>query len=119
MRHLSVRRVAFLFHIKRKDMDTNDIIQPMTGKKVYYNIGHDDLVDFANLIIKKTKEEDSRLRKEEAASEFYTRAEVKDLLHVCDSTLTKWAARKYLVPVRVGGKTMFRKTDVRKILDKR
>ena len=76
-------------------MDTNDIIQPMTGKKVYYNIGHDDLVDFANLIIKKTKEEDSRLRKEEAASEFYTRAEVKDLLHVCDST------------------------DVRKILDKR
>ena len=26
-------------------MDTNDIIQPMTGKKVYYNIGHDDLVD--------------------------------------------------------------------------
>ena len=86
---------------------------------LHYNIGHDDLVDFANLIIKKTKEEDSRLRKEEAASEFYTRAEVKDLLHVCDSTLTKWAARKYLVPVRVGGKTMFRKTDVRKILDKR
>ena len=102
-------------------MESNDIIQPMTGKKVCYNIGHDDLVDFANLIIKKTKEEDSRQRKEDAASEFFTRTEVKDLLHVCDSTLTKWAARKYLVPVRVGGKgkTMFRKSDVRKILDKR
>ena len=81
-------------------MESNDIIQPMTGKKVCYNIGHDDLVDFANLIIKKTKEEDSRQRKEDAASEFFTRTEVKDLLHVCDSTLTKWAARKYLVPVR-------------------
>lgn len=100
-------------------MESNDIIQPMTGKKVCYNIGHDDLVDFANLIIKKTKEEDTRQRKEDAASEFFTRTEVKDLLHVCDSTLTKWAARKYLVPVRVGGKTMFRKSDVRKILDKR
>ena len=33
-------------------MESNDIIQPMTGKKVCYNIGHDDLVDFANLIIK-------------------------------------------------------------------
>ena len=43
-------------------MESNDIIQPMTGKKVCYNIGHDDLVDFANLIIKKTKEEDSRQR---------------------------------------------------------
>ena len=100
-------------------METKEIIPPMTGQKVYYNIRHDDLVDFANLIIKKTKEEDSRQRKTDASSEFFTRTEVKKLLHVCDSTLTKWAAKKYLVPVRVGGKTMFRKDDVHRILSKK
>ena len=100
-------------------METKEIIPPMTGQKVYYNIRHDDLVDFANLIIKRAKEEDSRHQKSGAASEFYTRAEVKELLHVCDSTLTKWAARKYLVPIRVGGKTVFRKEDVRKLLSKK
>lgn len=91
----------------------------MSGKKVYYNIGHEDLVDFANLLIRKTKEEDTKRQRAEAFAEFYTRTEVKDLLHVCDSTLTKWAARKYLIPVRVGGKTMFRKADVRKLLDRK
>lgn len=97
----------------------NDSIPPMSGKKVCYSIGHDDLVDFANLLIRKTKEEDVKRQKADASAEFYTRTEVKDLLHVCDSTLTKWAARKYLIPVRVGGKTMFRKADVRRILDRR
>ncbi len=94
-------------------------IPPMTGKKVYYNIGHDDLVDFADRIIRKVKEEERKLQQAAAETGLLTRDEVKELFHVCDSTITKWAARKYLVPVRVGGKTMFRKEDVQRIIDKR
>ena len=30
----------------------------MTGQKVYYNIGHDDLVCFADRIIRNVKEEE-------------------------------------------------------------
>lgn len=94
-------------------------IPPMTGQKVYYNIGHDDLVSFADRIIRKVKEEERKHQKETADSGLLTRAEVKEFFHVCDSTITKWAAKKYLVPVRVGGKTMFRKEDVRRITEKR
>jgi len=93
-------------------------ISPMTGPKVSYNIKHEDLMDFADRIIRKVKEEE---RKKQASAEtgLLTRAEVKTLFHVCDSTITKWAAKKYLVPVRVGGKTMFRKDDVQRIINKR
>ena len=94
-------------------------IPPMTGQKVYYNIGHDDLVSFADRIIRKVKEEERKHQQEAADSGLLTRAEVKELFHVCDSTITKWAARTYLVPVRVGGTTMFRKEDVRRIIEKR
>lgn len=100
-------------------MDAKETIPPMTGNKVYYNIGHDDLVSFADRIIRKVKEEERKHQQEAADSGLLTRSEVKELFHVCDSTITKWAAKKYLVPVRVGGKTMFRKDDVRRIIDKR
>lgn len=98
-------------------MEENTKILPMTGPKVSYNIRHEDLMDFADRIIRKVKEEERMQVSDETG--LLTRAEVKTLFHVCDSTITKWAAKKYLVPVRVGGKTMFRKDDVQRIIGKR
>lgn len=99
-------------------MEENTKILPMTGPKVSYNIRHEDLMDdFADRIIRKVKEEERKQVSDETG--LLTRAEVKTLFHVCDSTITKWAAKKYLVPVRVGGKTMFRKDDVQRIIGKR
>ena len=40
------------------------------------------------------------------------------LLKRCDSTMTKWAHAGYLVPVRVGGKHLYRKSDVDKLIGK-
>lgn len=91
----------------------------MIGQKISYNIRHDDLMDFADRIINKVKEEERKHLQEASDHGLLTRVEVKELFHVCDSTITKWAAKKYLVPVRVGGKTMFRKEDVQRIIDKR
>ena len=116
LRHLSITKGGF-FILKYMEPNTN--ITPMTGPKVSYNIRHDDLMDFADRIIRKVKEEERKHQQEAADSGLLTRAEVKELFHVCDSTITKWAAKKYLVPVRVGGKTMFRKEDVRRIIEKR
>lgn len=98
-------------------MEENTKILPMTGPKVSYNIRHEDLMDFADRIIRKVKEEERKQVSDETG--LLTRAEVKTLFHVCDSTITKWAAKKYLVPVRVGGKTMFRKDDIQRIIGKR
>ena len=49
-------------------MDAKETIPPMTGQKVYYNIGHDDLVSFADRIIRKEKEEERKHQQEAADS---------------------------------------------------
>ena len=50
--------------------------------------------------------------------EYMTRKEVMTLLKRCDSTMTKWAKRGYLVPCYVGGKYLYRKSDVMKLVGK-
>ncbi len=50
--------------------------------------------------------------------EFMTRKEVMALLKRCDSTMTKWAKRGYLKPCYVGGKYLYRKSDVMKLVGK-
>ena len=50
--------------------------------------------------------------------EYMTRKEVMALLKRCDSTMTKWTKRGYLVPCCVGGKYLYRKSDVMKLVGK-
>lgn len=50
--------------------------------------------------------------------EYMTRKEVMTLLKRCDSTMTKWAKRGYLVPCCVGGKYLYRRSDVMKLVGK-
>lgn len=58
------------------------------------------------------------LAERDAASsgEFMTRKDVMKLLKRCDSTLTKWARKGYLVPLFIGGKYLYRKSDVMKLM---
>ena len=91
------------------------------GATVCYTVTHDDLIDFAREIIERTKEMDEAEKAETSASVedgYYTRKEVMTLLKRCDSTMTKWAHAGYLVPVRVGGKHLYRKSDVDKLIGK-
>ena len=55
---------------------------------------------------------------EHSQQEYMTRKEVMALLKRCDSTMTKWAKRGYLVPCCVGGKYLYRKSDVMKLVGK-
>ena len=55
---------------------------------------------------------------ESMQQEYMTRKEVMTLLKRCDSTMTKWAKRGYLVPCCVGGKYLYRKSDVMKLVGK-
>jgi hypothetical protein len=87
------------------------------GTTVCYTVTHDDLIDFAREIIERTKEMDEA-EKAETQDGYYTRKEVMTLLKRCDSTMTKWAHAGYLVPVRVGGKHLYRKSDVDKLIGK-
>ena len=55
---------------------------------------------------------------ESMQQEYMTRKEVMTLLKRCDSTMTKWAKRGYLVPCCVGGKYLYLKSDVMKLVGK-
>lgn len=61
------------------------------------------------------KREVESARKEIEEETYYNTHEVKDILNVCDGTLNLWAKRGYLVPVKVGNKNMYAKSDVRRV----
>lgn len=84
---------------------------------VCYTVSHDDLIDFANAIIKKTQEAaEQESASQDIQEEYLTRKEVMAILKRCDSTMTKWARTGYLEPVRIGGKYLYRKSDVEKLM---
>ena len=65
-----------------------------------------------------TKRENPMPQAHQQDQEYMTRKEVMTLLKRCDSTMTKWAKRGYLVPCSVGGKYLYRKSDVMKLVGK-
>lgn len=65
-----------------------------------------------------TKRERQMPESMQQEQEYMTRKEVMTLLKRCDSTMTKWAKRGYLVPCCVGGKYLYRKSDVLKLVGK-
>lgn len=76
-----------------------------------------DLMDFANFLIKQTKTE---LEAEVIAQQnesYLTRLETCDFLKVDQSTLWRFAKRGYLMPIEVGGKRMYRKSDLKRVLN--
>ncbi len=76
-----------------------------------------DLMDFANFLIKNTKTE---LEAEVIAKQnesYLTRLETCDFLKVDQSSLHRWKKRGYLMPVEVGGRRLYRMSDLKRILN--
>ena len=81
-------------------------------------ITDEQLEAFADAVITKYQQTIVRRKAaEKPQEEWMTRKEVMTLLRRCDSTMTKWARRGYLVPSMVGGKHLYRKADVMRILN--
>ena len=81
-------------------------------------ITDEQLEAFADAVITKYQQTIVRHKAaEKPQEEWMTRKEVMALLKRCDSTMTKWARRGYLVPSMVGGKHLYRKADVMRILN--
>lgn len=81
-------------------------------------ITDEQLEAFADAVITKYQQSIARRKAtEKPQEEWMTRKEVMALLRRCDSTMTKWARRGYLVPAMVGGKHLYRKADVMRILN--
>ena len=70
-------------------------------------------IEKSNVSILQTKQ---RMEQAEQSEETYMNTrEVKQLLKVCDGTLNLWAKRGYLVPIKVGNKNMYAKSDIRRV----
>lgn len=78
-----------------------------------------DLKMFAESIIQRTivaqQEEQKAAMQREAEKTYLNTKQVCELLNVCEGTLNLWAKRGYLVPVKVGNKNMYAKSDIRSI----
>lgn len=89
------------------------------GANVKLEITPSDLKMFAESIVQRTilaqQEEQKAVMQREAEEVCLNTKQVRELLDVCEGTLNLWAKRGYLVPVKVGNKNMYAKSDVRRV----
>lgn len=128
--HFSILRHIFALHFKRDvlfgqrevfktskfiNMNLQDLIN--SGQPIIITVGLLELETFAKNLISQTKTE---LEAEVIAQQnesYKTRLETCDFLKVDQSTLFRWSKRGYLMPVEVGGKRMYRMSDLKRILN--
>ena len=96
-------------------MNMEDILN--SGANVTLTIKSTDLKEFAEHLVKKTVRSirDSFIRPEE---DYLTIKEASQILHTDKSTLWRWDKIGYLCRLEIGGKRLYRKSDVDAILQK-
>lgn len=89
------------------------------GANVRIEVSPSDLKMFAESIVQRTikaqQEEQSAIVQSAAEETYLNTKQVRELLNVCEGTLNLWAKRGYLVPIKLGNKNMYAKSDVRRV----
>lgn len=98
-------------------MSIQELIQT-TGTNVSITVGVNDLIRFGDHLISSAKKEWEAAIMAKKEEKFRTPAEASQRLHVDKSTLWRWAKTGYLTPVEVGGKRLYRQSDIDNILQK-
>ena len=97
-------------------MDSRELIQ--TTPNVSITIGANDLMGCLRLAIKEAKEEWEAAITAKKTETYVSPAKASEQLHVDKSTLWRYGKNGYLVPVEVGGKRLYKQSDIDKILRK-
>ncbi len=96
-------------------MQLADLLQ--TNANISLTITLDDLRTFSNELIQSTKKELEAEVMAQQNESYLTRLETCDFLKVDQSTLHRWSKRGYLMPVEMGGRRLYRKSDLQRILN--
>ena len=96
-------------------LDLIEIAKHCPGLKVEISIG--DLIEANTLLIAEVKRELEQTIADEKAETYLSREKVAEMLEVSTGTLWRWQKLNYLVPIMVGGKRRYRKSDIMKILE--
>lgn len=76
-----------------------------------------DLMEANTLLIANVKSELEQTIADQNAETYLSRDKVKEILEIGDTTLWRWQKSGYLVPINVGGKRRFRKSDINRIME--
>ena len=76
-----------------------------------------DLLEVVNYCVDKTRAEMELRTADDAAETYITVAKTAEMLNVDKSSLWRWSKKNYLVPITVGGKRLYRSSDIHKILE--
>ena len=94
----------------------NSILEnPDIAGKITVNVGANDLISFANILVEKLKPEPIKLQKSEV---YLTPDEAADRLKVTKVTLWNWKKKNILKPVKIGNVTRYKESDIENVLCK-
>ena len=96
-------------------LDLTKIAKECPGLKVEITIS--DLIETNMLLIAEVKRELEQTIADEKAETYLSREKVAEILEVSKGTLWRWQKLNYLVPIMVGGKRRYRRSDVKRILE--
>ena len=96
-------------------LDLIKVAKHCPGLKVEISIG--DLIEANMLLIAEVKRELEQSIADEKAETYLSREKVMEILDIASTTLWRWQKLNYLVPIMVGGKRRYRKSDIMKILE--
>ena len=89
------------------------------GANIKIEVTPTDLKMFAESIVQRAimaqQEGQKAAMLHDADETYYNTKQVRELFHVCDTTLNLWAKRGYLVPVKFGNRNMYTKPDIDRI----
>ncbi len=76
-----------------------------------------ELVEFGNILISNVKSELEQTIADQNAETYLSSDKVMEIFGITTTTLWRWQKSGYLVPINVGGKRRYRKSDVNHILE--
>jgi hypothetical protein len=100
---------------------SESILSDLESNNVRYSItlNSEDILLLISQIREMVKKEIHLEYKRKLSEEYLTREELLVMFKITKSVLNKWNRNDFLVPVKVGGKSLYRKSDVMRIVSKK
>jgi excisionase family DNA binding protein len=96
-------------------MDILEISKNLPNLNVTVKAG--DLLNMMHSCIQEAREQLKQLVIDANTETYHSPDKVAKMLDVSKPTLWRWRKRNYLVPVKIGGKIRYRKSDVKRLLE--
>lgn len=92
--------------------DLLTFIEATKGTSLKIEVTSKDLLEFADALVERAAAKARAEIERQSDVEYIPKKEAIDLLGVCDATLWHWARSGYLVPVKLGWRVFYRRTDI-------